>query len=60
MGDLLALQGENQGVGNGRFVFDNQDMRHGVRARQGCGRTVTQGGIGVNQAELIVAQACST
>ncbi|MCY1178588.1 hypothetical protein D9M73_189450 [compost metagenome] len=33
-GEALALQGENQGIGNGRFVFDNQDMRHGVRARQ--------------------------
>ena len=49
MGDLLALQGENQGVGNGRFVFDNQDMRHGVRARQGCGRTVPQASHPVNQ-----------
>lgn len=30
----LALQGEHQRIGDGGFVFDNQNMRHGVRARQ--------------------------
>ena len=48
-GEALALQGENQGVGNRRFVFDNQDMRHGVRARQLSGRTVPQGSRHVNE-----------
>ncbi|MNY09832.1 hypothetical protein D3C86_1427730 [compost metagenome] len=42
-GEALTLQGENQGVGNGGFVFDYQDMGHGVRARQLSGRTVDQG-----------------
>nr|BFE93501.1 hypothetical protein GCM10020185_40370 [Pseudomonas brassicacearum subsp. brassicacearum] len=30
----LPLQGKHQRIGDGGFVFDNQDMRHGLRARQ--------------------------
>jgi len=41
-GEPLALQGKNQRVGNRRFVFDNQDMRHGVRAHGLSARTVPQ------------------
>jgi len=41
-GEALALQGKNQRVGNRRFVFDNQDMRHGVRACGMSARTVPQ------------------
>ncbi|MNL14335.1 hypothetical protein D3C87_1352700 [compost metagenome] len=58
--EALALQGENQGVGNRRFVFDNQDMRHGVRAWGLSGRTVTEGGIGVNPVRSTGGWVCRT
>ncbi len=38
--EAFALQGKDQGVGNRRFVFDNQDMGHGIQARKFSGRTV--------------------
>jgi hypothetical protein len=41
-GEALALLGKYQRVGNRRFVFDNQDMRHGVRACGLSARTVPQ------------------
>lgn len=45
----FTLQGKNQRIGNRRFVFDNQDMRHGIQAREVSARTVPDASCAVNQ-----------
>ena len=41
-GEAFALQGEDQGVGDRGFVFDNQNMRHGRPARSNSAGSLGQ------------------